>query len=339
MPANPLIGPSDVAFYYPGHLWYRPELIKNLLLFFDGIALLIPGYKKHEPEMLDPEIAGRLREEGLLHLLEAEHIVDKEATGQLAEAMGNVIASGTLDRLAKEKTAFHHLSYSRLGGYGDAELADEIHRQLQQRGLAGAREQELAIPMHPKVRVLVLVLLAQILRAQGRRRNMELAPATDRPELVEALGELITSPTPVSTASVVAFDLEAVGADLSEVPIDDVLAFRIEYLEQHQTYARAVRQFARELSLLPDAERTAAFEDRQAEIREIANQLKAISRREWRRPASFALSLAGAAWTLATGNPVGAILAAAAAVTGLRPAESAATGAYSYLFSASRLSV
>src|SRR5262249_43155719 len=159
--------------------------------------------KKHEPEVLDPEIAGRLREEGLLHLLEAESIVDKEATAQLADAMGKVIASGSLDRLAKEKTAFHHLSYSRLGGYGDAELADEIHGQRQGGGFAGAGEKGFGIQMHPRVRVFVLVLPAQILRAQGRRRNMELAPATDRPELVEALGELITVPTPVWSGSIV----------------------------------------------------------------------------------------------------------------------------------------
>lgn len=126
----------ELAFYYPGHLWYRPQWVKNLLLFFDGIALLAPVYKKREPEMFDPVVAEPLRERGLLEVWEAEKIVDKSVTGQLATAMGKVIASGALDRLAGEKTAFHELSYSRLGGYGDAALADEIHRELKERGLA-----------------------------------------------------------------------------------------------------------------------------------------------------------------------------------------------------------
>lgn len=31
----------EVAFYYPGHLWHSGEWIKNLLLFFDGVGLLV----------------------------------------------------------------------------------------------------------------------------------------------------------------------------------------------------------------------------------------------------------------------------------------------------------
>jgi len=50
----------EVAFYYPGHLWHRPEWIKTMLLFFDGVGLLIPEYKQGEPEMVDPVLAGPL---------------------------------------------------------------------------------------------------------------------------------------------------------------------------------------------------------------------------------------------------------------------------------------
>ena len=34
----------EVAFYYPGQYWYDADWIKNLILFFDGIAMLIPEY-------------------------------------------------------------------------------------------------------------------------------------------------------------------------------------------------------------------------------------------------------------------------------------------------------
>lgn len=339
METEHVLGPAEMAFYYPGHLWYHTGWLKNLLLFFDGVALLAPRYKKHEPETLDPDLVGPLKERGLLRILEAETIVNKEATAQLAEAMTKIIVSGTLDKLAKEQTAFHELSYSRLGGYGDAELADAIFSELKRRGLAKDTKDGVSIPMHPKVRVLVLVLLAQILRAQGRKIDLELAPATDRPELVEALGELVSVPTPTSTANVVAFDLDTVGVDLARVPLDEVLAFRSEYFRQHQGYARAVRRFVQELSILSEEERLRAFEDRQAEVRDMAHELKTISRRAWRRPASFALTIAGATWTLKSGNPVGAILAAAGAIVGMKAKESASTGAYSYLFSAARLGV
>src|SRR5262245_28251970 len=35
----------ELAFYYPGHLWQSTEWMKTLLLFFDGIGLLVPEYK------------------------------------------------------------------------------------------------------------------------------------------------------------------------------------------------------------------------------------------------------------------------------------------------------
>jgi hypothetical protein len=78
-----------------------------------------------------------------------------------------------------------------------------------------------------------------------------------------------------------------------------------------------------------------ALKDRLEEIRDIAADLKTLSRKVWKRPASFALSIAGAAWTLKSGDPIGALLAAGAAILGAGDAKNEAeTGAYSYLFRA-----
>ena len=133
-------GSPEIAFYYPGPIWYSPDQVKSLLLFFDGIALLVPAYMKERPERIDPIMASPLREQGLLHILEPETLVDKPATEQLASAMTNIITSGVLDHLAREGTAFHELSYSRLGSYGDLGLARMILDELKARGLA--RESE-----------------------------------------------------------------------------------------------------------------------------------------------------------------------------------------------------
>ena len=32
----------ELGFYYPGQYWHDADWIKNLVLFFDGIAMLIP---------------------------------------------------------------------------------------------------------------------------------------------------------------------------------------------------------------------------------------------------------------------------------------------------------
>ena len=325
----------EVAFYYPGPVWHVGEWVKNLILFFDGIGLLVPEYMKEHPEQADPVTATALQEHGLLHILEPERIVDQQATEKLAEAMTEVLASGALDDLMKQPTAFQELSYSRMGSFGDRALAQMILDELKARGLARDSEDGVSIPMHPLVRALMLVLLAQILRPYGSTLGIELSPATDRSGLVRALHELLSLPSAPSAGQVVSFDLAVVGVDLAATPIDEVLDFRKAHLGEHRAYARAVRSFVRELSLMPEQERTQAFSDRQAELDDLAQDLKTASRKAWKQPATFGLTISGAAWTLATGDPIGALLGAGGSLLSAS-SSSLEAGAYSYIFRAHR---
>lgn len=325
---------KDVAFYYPGHLWYRTEWIKNILLFFDGVGLLIPEYKKGELELVDPILAAPLREEGLLHYLVADEVVDKEVTEKLATALADAIAAGAFDRLSEKDSAFHEISMSRMGYSGDAGLAQMLFEEFKARGLARDSEDGMSIPLHPLIRYLILVLLAQILRPKGQHLGLDLSPVTDRFRVVKALAEFLELPSAPSAGQVVALDLQTVSVDLQSVPLDEVLDFRKENRAEHRRYIRSVRRFARELSLLGEPERREAFRDRQAELDDLASELKRISRAAWRTPASFAVGLTGAAWTAVTGDPLGALLGAGGSILGLSGSAKGEAGAFSYLFSA-----
>jgi hypothetical protein len=300
--------PPEVGFYYPNPMWMYGDWVKNLVLFFDGIALLVPEYMEDRLEHFDPPIVTGLRD--------------------------RIIVSGALDVLAKDTTEFHELSRSRLGYDGDERLADMIFDELKKRGLARNSEDGVSIPMHPLVRSLILTLLSQILRPYGNERQISLNPVTDRPRLVSALGEMLSLPTAPSHGQVVSFDLNAVGVDLGAVPIDEILSFRRDNLAEFSEYRRSVRLFAYELSRMSVEERELAFEDRQATLDELAANLKRTSRRAWKKPASFALGFTGAAWTLASGDPLGAVLAGAGALLGLEGSDNVDVGAYSYLFRA-----
>lgn len=180
----------EVAFYYPGWMWRSPSFIKNLLLYFDGVALLVPTYMKGRVETVDPELSQPLLDQGLLHILEPEKAVDKSATETLAKAMVEILDSGQLDSLVRDRTAFHELSYSRLGGYGDRSLADFIIEQLKKRRLARGTEDGFSIPLHPIVHRLVLVLHSQILRNRGKSFGLELHPATERTGIIHELNQV-----------------------------------------------------------------------------------------------------------------------------------------------------
>lgn len=328
---------KEYAYYYPDPMWRDGDWIKNLILFFDGVALLVPNYLKDKPLRTDPAIVAGLQQHNLLHIIEPEQAVDKAATEKLAAALQEIIDSGSLDKLRKEdRTAFDSLSRSRLGFYGDEIIAEAILAKLKERGLAGESEDGSSIPMHRHVRSLVLVLLSQILRPYGETLGADLSPATDVPQLVHALTELLGAAPPASTGAVIEFDISTVSVDLGSIPIDEILDFRKQNLAAHRLYCSSARVFADELSRMNEAEREHAFDKRQAELQAMAADLSTKSRKAWKKPASFSFGLVGAAASLIAGHPLGAALSVAGSALGYQSAAAKPTGAYSYLFQAQR---
>jgi hypothetical protein len=120
----------NVAFYYPGPMWRGSDYIKNLLLFFDGVALLVPEYMRERPFELDPAIASGLQQEGLLHILEPEALLDRDATEVLATQLADVIASGALDDLAAiDARPYEELSQSRMGSTSGQRAVSNARRR------------------------------------------------------------------------------------------------------------------------------------------------------------------------------------------------------------------
>ena len=137
-----------------------------------------------------------------------------------------------------------------------------------------------------------------------------------------------------SAGHVVATDFATVGVDLSHVPLDEVLSFREEQGASYRAYARSVRKFMRDISLLEVAARAEAQEDRVEEIKDLASSLERRARDCWKRPASFALSIAGAAWSVLTGDPIGPLISGGQELLRNREGSLADCEAYSYLFRA-----
>ena len=252
--------------------------------------------------------------------------------------MVSIISSGALDALDRNGE-FHALSMSRMGSYGDAGLAQMLYDELRARGLARESEDGVSIPLHPRVRVLVLVLLSQILRKRGPELGMELLPATDRADILGGLTDLLSSPVMPSAGSVVSSDLEVVGVNLSSIPLDEILDYRSQHLDEHKSYAREIRRFVRELSLLDPDERMMAMNDRLEDLSDRADRLRRRSRQAWARPASLALAGVGALWTVATSDPIGAIIGIGSAALAAKDAANLAEtkiDVFSYLFSLPR---
>jgi hypothetical protein len=331
----------ELAYYYPAPYWLEDEVdrLKNLLLFFDGVAILLPRYMRGRETAADPVLAGPLQEMGLLKVLEPETFVDQQVTETLVTAVTQLLTSGAFDELDHPMHAYEELSGSRLGWHGDAALAEMITEELIERGLARPSEDGVSFPVHPIVRATILVLLSQLARDAGRRAGLGLHPTTTRRRAIEDLLRVLSIPSSPSSGHVVALDLEIVGVDLASVPLDDILEFREHHGQAYRAYARNVRQAVGELGLLEPEAREASLRDRREELSDVAEDLRGTARRWWRNPASvFALTAAGSGWMAEHGHdPIGAALALAAAGVGLVGAKpKQPITAYSYVFAARR---
>lgn len=330
----------EVAYYYPAPYWRYGEVdaVKTLLLFFDEIAILRPRYMSGIETLSDPVLAGPLTDLGLLRVLEPETFVDQEMTEDLATAMVCLLTDGAFEQL-DPSAHFQELSQSRVGWGADVGLASMLTEELTQRGLARPSEDGLSIPMHPEVRTTILVLLAQLARAAGRRQGIDLHPTTSQPQPAEALIKTLARDQMPSAGHLVALDLEAVSLDLTRVPLDELLDFRTRHAAEYRAYARQLRSVLAQLGPLDEVDRQAVLADRREELAERAFGLRRISRTSWTPDvvgvASVSLGLAGASWELA-GNrdPVSAALALAAGLTALIPART--IDAYSYVIAAGR---
>ena len=322
----------DFAFYYPGQRFQNVDWIKNLICFFDGIAMLIPENMPNYRDRHAEETVLALEAHKLFRVIRPEEVIDGKATKALAKAFRKIIDSERLDHLVGS-SAFHTLAKAKLGTHSDQEFADSIFQELRSRGLAYDLRNDVYVAVDQTVLVLILTLLAHILKSKVE--GITLSPATDQKDVVDVLrGILEPESAPPVVADVVSFDVNRVGINLNGVPMDEVLDFRRENYCQHRNYIQSVRDFARELSFLPLSEREVKFEQRQEELADLAAGLRKIYRGSWkRRTFSFAIGVTGATWAAFDGDPVAGALTALAAVPTLIPNQPKEIGVYSYLIS------
>ena len=322
----------DFAFYYPGQRFQNVNWIKNLICFFDGIAMLIPEDMPNYRDRHAEETVLALEAHQLFRVIHPEEVVDRKATKALAKAFGKIIDSGRLHHLVRN-SAFDTLAKAKLGTHSDHELADSIFQELRSRGLACDLRDDVYIAVDRAVLVLILTLLAHILKSKVE--GITLSPATDQEDIVDVLcGILKPEFVPPVAGDVVSFDMNGIGVNLNRVPMDEVLDFRRENYCQHRDYIQSVRDFARELSCLSLGEREVKFEQRQEKLEDLSAGLRKIYCGSWKKPITFGIGLAGAAWASYTGDPIAAALAALATGAGLIADEPKEVDVYSYLISA-----
>jgi hypothetical protein len=221
---------------------------------------------------------------------------------------------------------------------------------LFKRGLIERTQDSRIVRLDSDVKALVLASFAQALRARLVNSGVVIHPITDswghstnlRMMLMreaESGGVLMQdfyrpkAPySDVMNPRQLESDLMDVGADLSSVPLDEVLDFRRQNGDHYRAYAAALRQFLTTLSQISPAEREVALNERRLEILDQAAELRRISRAAFGvKSSALLLSLIGASWTAKHGDLIGALLAALSASIQVMPTSRRTVTAYSYL--------
>lgn len=321
----------------PEPYWLAREggWIKSLLLFFDEVAVLLPSYMHGRHLIADPTLAGPLEDQSLLRVLEPESFVDDMTASQLTEVIEALLDGGAFDELSRVER-FAELSMSRMGNGTLQAVARKVSDKLRERGLATETADGVSIPMHPDVRAAYLLVLAQLARETGARQGLDLHPVTNGRGAGDGFRRLLQLEPMPSRGQAVGFDLQVVAIDLDDIPLDDVLQFKRESGGAHRKYMQNLREFALDLATMGEADRLRALADRQADLEDEARDLRRRALTAWRSPkdvTGFGLGIAGAAWSIATANPVPAALAAIGAGLKMLPSK-AHGGVYSYLFDA-----
>ena len=330
---------TDTAYYYPAPYWglRESDWIKSILLFFDEVAILLPDYMYGRHAASDPTLVEPLEDRGLLRVLEPNDWIDGEVVGKLTETVTWLLASGAFDDLPKREH-FAELSQSRIGYGADVKLASSLVEELRARNLARPSEDGVSIPLHPDVRTAILVVLGQLARLAGRKLDMTVHPVTNEPRAVMDLVRTLSRESMPSSERVIKLDLEPVAFDLASVPLHDVLQFKTEHQDAHRAYMRDLRGFIVELAGIDSADdRERALLKRRQEISDAAHDLQRTARSAFGKDLrSWFLGIAGGAWSVATGDPIGLALTTAGVISGITPRAPEKVGAYSYLFATHR---
>lgn len=324
----------ELAYLYPEPLWRSGEWVKNVLLLFDGVTLLVPDYMRDAPSRVDVEIGQPLQDMGLLRILSPEELVDADRTRRLITVLVDLIAGGAFDDLPPT-TNFHNLSYSRLGYSGDRQLSRMVIEELEARGLAERSVDGVSIPVHPMVRWSVLILLSQVMTSRALDDGARLEPLTDRPDVHRALAEVLNLPQMPTAGTVFTSDLSSLGLNLAGVPLDEVLAFREQHGHAYRAYARNVRDFARALGTFSERDQVSALKDRREALADELAVLHDLPAKAWRNPASLVLGAVGATYKASVrGDFVEAVQDFSSGALGVEPTAQPHS-AFGYLLTAS----
>jgi hypothetical protein len=316
--------------------------MKSLLLFFDHFALVLPQRLYRQVVSEDRILAKPLEEKGILLNFEPRSWLNESDSNRIVGSVFDAMA----DDLIFDGKAEKWLSRSTTHFGFDSSATLSLLAALRERGLASEKEEDTVIHMSPQVRLIILTQLANVFFQKSSDMGIDLSLISfDRTEARDLADERFAtrkSQHPASkmvTRDTLEFkaiwtDFQEVGVDLSAVPLDEILEFRLRHGPEYRAYIRNLRSFARNFELSAEMwDYDEQFWERREELQDQAADLRRLSRQTFGRRAAILTVTAGALGSsFYYGDPVGAALSALAAAFSLPSFPDRTERPFAYLF-------
>lgn len=326
----PLATPEDVA------------LLKAMLLFFDDVAVFSTSVHRSGPPAIDQRLCAPLVERGLLHFVDPRTVIAPHTESVVRATLHRAAMENEEDWFAAAAAGEWYLDVPRLQGrfagpvpIPTSELSSprdpralELFKLLAQEGLLfpdeAADDEWVEIPGNPSV---ANSIRAQAVRATGRQQGRFIEPVATRRDEARVFSAILDDAVEnVGAVDVVMSDLSAVTFNFCQVGLDDILDFRARHRSEFRAYVLALQ------ALLASAPSAPGLADRRAALVDEAERLRRLQQRRWTNlEGTVRLGIIGAAWTLASGDLLGALIGGAAAGSRLLPDGRAPVSAYTYI--------
>lgn len=318
-------------------------LVKGMLLFFDDVAVFsTPPHSPRSPP-IDPRLAAPLVERGLLHFVAPLELTRSQTEAIVRATLHRAVMENAEQWLAAASAGEWDLEVPRLQGRfpgtGLVKASEvpaapqpgslDLLKFLAQDGLLLPEESEHdERVVIPGIASVANSILAQAVRTTAREQGWLIEPvATRRDEAKVFTAVLEGAVEGVRAADVVRSDLSPVTVDLVPVGLDDLLDFRARYRSEFRAHALALH------ALLAPAVKPGDSILGKAALVDEARRLGELQRRRWPNLGEgLSLGLVGAAWTLASGDLLGALIGAAGSQ--LLPVGPTPASAYTYILRA-----
>ena len=319
----PLSTPEDIA------------LLKGMLLFFDDIAVFsTPGYRARPPAV-DPHLTAPLVERGLLQFVDPRYVTASHADAVVRAALHRAVMEKEEHWLAAAAAGDWYLDVPRLQErFPRPEVSSsrdagslELFKLLAQEGLLfpdESTDEEWAVA--PGSASVANSIVAQAVRAtQGQQGRLVEPVATRRDEARVFSAILDDAVENVGASDVVLSDISAVTLNFCHVGVNAILEFRERHRSEFRAYVLSLQ------GLLASASNSGDLATRKAAVVDEAHRLLELQRRRWTKlEGTVSLGLIGAAWTLASGDLLGALIGGTAAGAQLLPYGPTPVSAYTY---------